>query len=664
VHILDATAVLPVQEILANQWLPNSQSIFQEVKKPVQSTKNKRYSGSGFTYLVQDWLNLKLVVEKGLGVPDLYCLYLNPHNDKGHNFKKRDPDEVGMVAKYQGCNPWKESKDGNGDSFCVNQFQGRLPSFVDRFGACEIVNTKTGQIKHGGSLIDYWYLMKNEISGQWVGHSLQDCFAEVVRDICDHFKIEKFDFKDNKHKLEILKYYLSEELKGKLYLCKWQGASGFFAFDSIAQIWSYQANKDSLWINILNPLIKARYGKDVAENASYQKVLANWVFNNWNDEFLLTPKSEDTRYTPFSNGLYDIETKQLVSNDGRAFNLSRFAFDYQPASDDDPDILEFKNYWFEWIGCPVKAEFLLNWIIMNAQRKAGTVKNCIVILIGKKLCGKTFYHGFISKMLGIYGIVPDESFTSANNNHATAQLEGKYHIGLKELNQNMSPTLISRLMVLSGESGQKQMNVNPKGQASREITIQFGITGDAENELKLPSTQDGILRRFNLIKVPPTASRDDLEPARDRMLGNLQKILCWCLQQDFAAVKERFIELSKHDEIAGYTKQTVAESDPIYTFVQECLEVTNEDKDKETTADLYTLFTAWAKTQGLRYVLTKAKFKDLLPQTLYKNFAWYNSESEPPKESTQRCDQKYTKGFKGLLIDKVVRDELIQLSSY
>lgn len=110
---------------------------------------------------------------------DYYNLY-------PHNWKVRDPD------KYAGSNPFS-STNTTGTSFVIFYPDPELPpTFLD--------SSKGDGVKgeRKGTLIDYFYKVKR-IQGEYTNIGLKgNHFKTIVKDICKHFNIPKFQFDTEK----------------------------------------------------------------------------------------------------------------------------------------------------------------------------------------------------------------------------------------------------------------------------------------------------------------------------------------------------------------------------------------------------------------------------------------------------------------------------------
>jgi len=120
-----------------------------------------------------------------------------------HNFKLvENITDPTILQKAKGCNPWKPSTTGDGNSFYITLLDNDLaPVFCDGSGE----KTRNGEQKNGGSIFEYWYKFRPD--APWVGKSLKEAFKDVADNICIHFGAPKFDFRTLSKAKQRIEYF-------------------------------------------------------------------------------------------------------------------------------------------------------------------------------------------------------------------------------------------------------------------------------------------------------------------------------------------------------------------------------------------------------------------------------------------------------------------------
>lgn len=95
-----------------------------------------------------------------------------------HDFKPRELDAEGMVAKYQGHNPFSPTS-ASGTSFVIEYFENKLPVFFDR--SRNFTNDYTGGA--GGTFLRYWYEVSPTLKNNPYNEKL------TLLDVLDYFGV-------------------------------------------------------------------------------------------------------------------------------------------------------------------------------------------------------------------------------------------------------------------------------------------------------------------------------------------------------------------------------------------------------------------------------------------------------------------------------------------
>jgi phage/plasmid-associated DNA primase len=361
-----------------------------------------------------------------------------------------------------------------------------------------------------------------------------------------------------------------------------------------------------LYATLLKPFISSEFGLDVAENPKVIRLISTWLTNH-DLKILDCTLEENLRYSPFINGFFDLETKELIPEKIDAYNQHRITFDYVDVADDDETIQRFKKYWGHWLKDNELGDLLLNWIILNAQRQAYRT-GMMVGLVGDSGIGKSAFGSLIQGLFHRSEFAQRMSgdfLTSTSNSHASAELEGCYSVILEELKGETDFTSAEKIKDFTGDKKAAYIKVNPKGEKPRNILLRLGITFNCEGTLVLKAKEAGFYRRSVIIPVYAAKSKSEANGVESDYLRepeNLKKILCWCQKQDTEAALKCFAEIAKSSTVTEFKRAMRFENNLIAQFLDEMVTITN-DKAKYIKAQyLYTAYIDWCDQNKHRHM--------------------------------------------------------------
>lgn len=662
---------LPVDEILA---ISEKQNQFDTVGENSES-KNKvtlfsddEQKDIGITEQVLNYLYDKLFIEKlDSDVESLYCLWEHNWNIRKLNSKDRAEN---ILYKIDGCNPWKPSTTGNGDSFGVSFYEGCLPVWYDRSNNYEGNHNYEQTRKNGGTYLTYWFEVHKKRSLEpfskfikYEGELTGKNFQKVTHDICDYFEIPRFNFKQ-KSKFDSNKIIeaLKEFTKNRVFRIL-KDDETWFCYDSRCKTWIYAKKLPHIYATVISHFIIENFGEEVSENKDVKSAIKNW-FQDYHFECLEKFRNEDTNYMPFTNGVYDIEKKVLLNEKVDAFNQSRIQFDYRVVDDNEDVIIRFKKYWEKWTNCSIQGEFLLNWIILNVQRQAYRTGKTVG-LIGDAGTGKSTYGEFLVQLFDKEGGIPfavkvnADRITSKSNNHSTAVLENCYCAVLDELKGNTLYTDIEKLKEFTGQTDGISLTINPKNQKERTILCRTAFTWNRQDMVKIDFKDDGFFRRNVIIKLDENVSKkvdNAVEIGFLRQRENLKKIFCWCLQQNTDESLCKIKDLSSNTIFESFKTHTIRENSDIAQYITQEIIVTNDSKDKIPCVDIINDYTIWAnENHAQKY--GRIKFgQDFIKimSNIKLGFNWAFKESSVDKNSKGDSIRIY-RGVKFKNTDKIYK---------
>lgn len=575
-------------------------------------------------------------------VTGLFCLF-------EHNWFSSNRNLNGGLAQWDGSNPFSPTN-SNGDSLTITlKYEDLPPQFYDRS------NNFKGRCQHGinrtgGSIIDYWFTLGNDLKGNrfWTDEDEQNKSIEEKEkacklrftDVCDslfnHFglkyrtnkglgnsKKKEFEQKINEVVEDCREYF-----KGKVFF---YGKDNYFLYVESNGCWSTEEGGTYIYGLVFSAYIAAKYGHFVAENGKVREAVIS-AFRNSNTITNNKIPKEDYNYLAFQNGLLNKNTKEFKINDGSAYNRNvlPYEFDFEKVpTDDNPIIQKFFEHWKEWLNSDIKGQLLIDWLILCVQFRAWESEKMLG-LIGASGKGKTTYCTLINALINGasfesdkwtangsgYASKPSSSRLTGSYAHATAVLEGKMHVHLEELKGGYGENAPNILKELSGNSANRTLTINPKGQKERQIPFYAGITFDCEKMIKIPNEQ-GYFRRIVFITIDETAKAPD--STFNYFYENIETILHWCVMQDGKEVLRRFLENTKHMDIQEDVKDIRLENDSLAQFITDNYELTDSAEDKMPLESIYLLYSNTRKIKGYgaeyesqkRFGITfKTKLKD------------------------------------------------------
>jgi phage/plasmid-associated DNA primase len=543
-------------------------------------------------------------------------------------------------AKAKGSNPFSPTNK-TGTSFVVfyDSESGLCPRFLD--GSKNLKAASEDDVEKN-TIIEYYYYL-GRMEGKYLNGGIQKQFWNIVRDICKDWKIpdfksERSDFKGKT--IDWLCNQLCEDLQTTLYIAKFKGLEGsaiYYYFDGE----TYDTYCLSELIKRLKTIANKSYPeveKALIERAMNEKAfkfrglyneMFSWFSTNEAPLKAFNHRPDvDWRYFPFSNGLYDCLDKVLIPNDGRGFNTEIIRSEYFHVEDNNPGVLALKKWLKEWMKLDVKADYLLSYSIICSQGKANHIKT-FPLIYGLKGTGKSTFSSTIS------GLFPKDLRLTSNSkqplnpsdNHGLASLENKFLWTIKELKHSDNTDLDKLLDFFGEDNASECITINPKNQETREVPKLFGLIADSENIPSLPKGKEGFYRRFKFMESSFMPEAKDLIAVVNE---HKESIFNWMLQQDFNIHKAIIQACEGHEYFKERATQVQKENSDLSFFIEECFDITNDEKDVHLFDDLYKLFCQSA-TMNHEKVHSKRVFSRYFKKSLTA-FEWvencYESNSK------------------------------------
>lgn len=563
-------------------------------------------------------------------------------------------------------NPWNPPKDEKPSSFMITDFGDDLPPmWCDITGTFEKLHSEKGELKRGSTIIEYHYqlhsdpklgVVKKNIYPKGLEGELSD-FKRVVDDLCKEIGINKVDWKAvsqrlRKEKKTGLTAFIRETFAGLVYKTSTDKTEVYYALNQnllsdSPYTWKMYNNPNTFYTNCVKPVIAANYDERVACDPEVREIIQE-VFSDWNYT-IETPPQENIEYLPYKNGVFDLNSKELIPwNELQIplYNNYILPYEYQKVSDDDPLIEKFKAFWGMWTHSEDYGKILLNWIVTNVHRK-GYETGIMVGLFGASGKGKTAYNNLIKNLLGDYAVKPETETFFSGYNHANEILEGKYFVFFEELTGKSSVTgraNVAPLKKLAGSPKEKAITINRKGISQYTIKSKAAYGFDCEKMIQLPD-EKGYIRRIIFVQI-----NDDLIPINEyaeflEFEQHLDKISSWCAQQDIDTAKNAIKSSAQSTDVRQALSNIKRENDTFAQFILEKLEIVSNPETCITCDDLWSYHTRICQAQGYGTPFSsKIKFNKVFMEKLTDaalNFDW-KGEKKKAKTGNFRDKLVYT----------------------
>jgi phage/plasmid-associated DNA primase len=615
------------------------------------------------------------------------------HGDKLY-FTPRDPEQ-GEVCRYATSNLFS-STNKSGESFMIIHEEGLLPRFWDKSGEFD-ERHQDGYSSNHGTYLDYYFHVMSP-RGRFIGIERQSdggypkgFFKVLVEDIITTYDLPEFDWHCLDVEMGELTNHLFEWCKGKIF---YMGKGCYFAFSSLHKKWAIQSDIDSTYSDSIREYVEDNYSsRTVYQINGKRKVLVDIRNLPINTLFSMIRKNynvsgdelpvDNIDYIPFKNGLYDVKNKELLVNDGRAFNRHIIPWNYTPESIDIKIIETLKQYLSEFANDSegVVSEILFIWLMLNCQRQAYS-STYGVFLFGDSGVGKTVYLMLIAKLLngfmmsssGVsealpsgYACTPDRLSLIRNDSHATATLENRTSVLIPELTKNLPNGLdaLGFLFEYLGNEAKTTININQKYQPSRTVTHRMGFTFDNEQIPTIKSEVKGNFRRVIFLPFRDASGGNVstfYKAFHKRYLSvidaNLESIFNYAITLDTQVLTDRLTELKEHPSIKNYVTEVRRDNDSVLDFVDDHLVITNNMEDKLSWDAVYNGMEKVNNNKYVKNATKKRTFINMITERLTDkmyNLGWKGQSVS----ATYRC--KLTDGSrKGYFTGLKLSDDILK----
>lgn len=582
------------------------------------------------------------------------------YNLHEHNFQP-DNAENGIAAVC-GSNPFSDS-DSSKRSFKLTLMDEALPAlWYDRSNSVEVARPNN-ESASGGNYVEYFLHMEKLGLGKANGKkSLQKYkdFKAVYNAICKYWEVPTFKFKSKKGRDAD---QLLQDLEGEYstvapqYVKEIMNSRDYLYYNFKLGIWQVSNNTQHIvkyclfdafsidTIHWLNNDIYAALGS-MLPKCRETEILEDLI------EFDL---SRDEYIVPMKNGDYNTKTKQYSEGYDTSINNSiRMKFDYNPVDESNENVQRLLGFLSKQYSKSV-ADMLLDWFTLNCVGQAYKA-GAIVCIYGQPGTGKSAILRLLLGMTGNLSTYADgNNFFMKDNKFVNADLHGKYSLIIDECEPDIKGW--KTLKNLSGGSIRQPIAIERKGKDPFKSLFSGGITTATQDKLYLPNADDGGIRR-RLVLVHHTASmyNPEFEGIEELLCTpeSLRDIFNYVISRDVNKALKNFKRYHK-GENKLQVASVVRESDRVLTFINECLEITNNEDDTLTNKELQSLFVRWlmdaccetwemGKVQKItKYIKDKCIIKD-------NNLNWTCVPNEGEEVRIKDITGKFVRGIRGMRV--------------
>lgn len=331
----------------------------------------------------------------------------------------------------------------------------------------------------------------------------------------------------------------------------------------------------------------------------------------------------------FKNGVYDRRSKTIVPHDPKYHFLSQIPVDYD-SNAKCKDIEEYLKVTFtdcddemEWLGYILTSD---NWM----ERMS--------FYVGQGATGKSTYFNLIGRFFG-------SEFISSATPHQLADNNGYY-----------LANLLGKTLCISGDIGSskiKQFHVLKMltGNDFIEARVAYGHPFRFQNKSKIMYSMnetpiiddktDGASRRLRIVKMDNKHDNTNRFIINDLIKPeNLSALLNLAL-----AGLDRLIKRGDFKTKIDIDEYELM-SKPIYGFMDECILITQSNKDYIYSDDLYDIYVKWTKLRNL----------NLLPQKTFINKLKNSYLKELKYTRIKKKGFKIQYGFRGIVPGELICD--------
>jgi hypothetical protein len=395
---------------------------------------------------------------------------------------------------------------------------------------------------------------------------------------------------------------------------------------------------------VLNATVPSKHIPEVVKIAKQKHYISEALKWNWNKDY------DKSVIVTFSNGTLIVD----LINKGYQFLLNQF--DYQnyavyAIQCEFKDELMNNEYWQKsFVGNylldfyndkdrGVLQQFLASVLIPQYQPQQG------LIILGEGGDGKGVLMGTLKKLLG--KVVTELSVSKWTGTHDTTTLVGSLLNITSE-----APSREISLDVWKAIIACDWVSINPKykSQFSYKLYCKHIMT---VNELPKIAIDKASLRRILMVQTQKsTTSKERNELFRRNFENNSDALVSFIINGLYLLKQNNFSEMTSTSELQDDLIYQNAST--IVDFMKECLNVTNNEADFCSSADLFDTYELWRNEHG-------QGSKSIIKSTFSKNLnTMLATLGEKSRSGMKKIAGKTVRGFSGIVLRRDWKEKLLK----
>jgi len=315
----------------------------------------------------------------------------------------------------------------------------------------------------------------------------------------------------------------------------------------------------------------------------------------------------------FKNGVLNVKTLAFErQHDCGIFYLNQIPHDYNPST-------ECPN-WIRWLGEVIQKEdipFLQEWT--GYQLYDSYPEPAFLVLTGTGQNGKSVYMDMLIEILGHKNISNISLVKLTYDAYAPAEL---YH-RLANISDEIKHGVIGDAGVLKEAASGSYIHARQIYGKGFDFKPYAKITYACNEPPEIKDQSEAIKFRLKVVEFPYTFTKEpigDQKAARERqeimdeLRTEIPGIVNWAMDGLRRLMKNKFkFSRSKSTEETWLFYQR--RSNPVVCFIEECLEMTDDDTDWVSREGLWAAFKAWIEASKIKIKVSRNKFwRDLKEQ--------------------------------------------------
>lgn len=309
-------------------------------------------------------------------------------------------------------------------------------------------------------------------------------------------------------------------------------------------------------------------------------------------------------YLNCRNGIVNLRNGELIPHES-GFMMTKIAGCDYDTSGAKPEL------WLKFLDDVTKGNKSLQEYI---QRSAGysltgsTIEQCAYFLYGIGNNGKSTFQAVIRDMLGGYcqTVQPEKTLMvkawgSESMGSDIARLKGARLVVCDEPDDGarLNESLIKQL------TGGSRITCRFLYGDEFEYSPEFKIWMAMNHKPKIRGTDNGIWRRIKLLPFEVSIPQEKVDKElAGKLKKELPQILAWAVR---GCIKWRQNGLMEPECVKAASQEYRHEMDILEGFIQECLEIDYDYKEKTPARELFQVYSRWAKANN-EYELSSKKF--------------------------------------------------------